>query len=236
MGVILSVQVIGILPFVTDQSGSTSHSINGQSLPLEFLHTLPQLMMIFLIIYLCDIIVDEYRSGTFKLVLLRPVSRLAVLHSKIISLLLAILFVTGFAVLSAYILGTVALGWGDYTILDNTTYTTTDGILLTLQAFMFSMLPQLGFGLLVMLIALLSTNTGITAGISLGLMVLYPFIEGVKLTKEYFIIHQMYNFHLYAIENITSSATSTGFLSCLIYIVLFYLGSALIIKRKNIYL
>lgn len=236
MGVILSVQITSILPFITTQSKSTLHSINGQSFPLAFLNTFPKLMIIFLIIYLCDTIVDEYKNGTFKLVLLRPVSRLEVLHAKTISLLISITVLTGFAVLSSYIVGTLALGWGDNTILNNTTYKIADGVFLTLQASLLSLVPQLGFGLLVMLIALISTNTGITAVISLGLMVIYPFIDGMEQINEYFIINQMYNFHLHFIENMTSTATITDFISSLTYIILFYIGSAMIIKRKNIYL
>jgi ABC-2 type transport system permease protein len=236
MGVLLTVQITGILQYKITQAESPLHFINGQSFPLVFLNTLPQLMILFLIIFLSDIIVGECKNGTLKLVLLRPVSRLEILHAKIVSLLIFIATLTGFAILSSYVVGAFTLGWGDHTILSNTTYKTEEGIFLTLQASLLSIVPQLGFGMFVMLLALLSTNTGITAGISLGLLAIYPFIEGIEQINEYFIINQMYNFHLHSIGNITSTATITGFISCLTYIVMFYIGSTIIIKRKNIYL
>jgi ABC-type transport system involved in multi-copper enzyme maturation permease subunit len=78
---------------------------NAQSLPLALLNETAQFMIIFIAIYIADIIADEYRNGTLKLTLLRPVGRIQWLNSKILALLVFSAVMIAFQIISAYITG-----------------------------------------------------------------------------------------------------------------------------------
>src|SRR5690606_5218439 len=97
-----------------------------------------------------------------------------------------------------------------------------NGIGLILQSALLSIIPYLGFGLMVAFIAVVSGNTGITIGAGLGLLVVSPFIDQAQQARDYSVVHQIYSFHQLFIYDIVwnnvwfAAAINAG------YIIVFY--------------
>lgn len=208
--------------------------LNGQSLPMALLSELPQITAVFIAVFAADMIADEYRSGAFKLVLLRPVSRVELLTAKVASLLVFVAVMTGAAVISAYIAGTLAFGWGDGALVQGITYAPAKGIIMTLQSALLMLLPGLGFGMMVIYLALLTDSVGITIGGALGLLLLSSLIESFGSVRAYSIIYLMRSFHLDFIRSSPRQDVFTDLATIVLYIVVFYLGSVFILNRKDI--
>lgn len=129
-------------------SGETS--VNGQKFPLLLLDNFPYLFVIFVAVFIADSWVDEYRTGVLKLSLLRPVNRIAFLSAKVVSLLICSGVIMGLALMSAYAVGTLIFGWGENAGLGS--------VFLTLKSGTVTLLPVLGFGLLILFIAIVIDN------------------------------------------------------------------------------
>lgn len=236
MCIIAGIEIIQVLQLKWKGANGTSIDLNGQSLAFQLLNSSPQIMIIFIAVLIADMIVDDYRNGTLKLSLLRPVSRVELLNAKVASFILLVAALLVFLVVTSYMIGTLAFGWGDHAAWDGITYTTDEGIWLTLQSALLALLPSLGFGMIVIFIALLSTSMGVTIGLPLGLMVLSPYVEAIQQVKDYFIVYQMHFFHLHVMNNPVSLESIKELISIMVYFGLFYLGSVMIMKKKDILL
>lgn len=225
MLVILIVEGSAVLQSMPRGPGHIFISPSSQSLSLTLLSGLPQLMMVYITIFLADILSDDYRNGTLKMSLLRPVDRVALLHAKLITLLLFIAAMLLFTIVSSYLAGTIAFG-----------FTPLDGIGLILQSALLSIIPYLGFGFMVAFIAVVSGNTGVTVGAGLGLLVVSPFIDQAQQARDYFIVHQMYSFHHRFINDIVwndvwfAASINAG------YMIVFYTCSMLAFTKRDILL
>jgi ABC-type transport system involved in multi-copper enzyme maturation permease subunit len=97
-------------------------------------------------------------------------------------------------------------------------------------------LPELGFGMLVTFIAFLSENIAATIGFSLGFMVAAPYIEYINGFKDYFITHQVNGFYQDVLKGFSRSDVFTDIVTIAAYLIVFYSGSMLVLKRKDILL
>lgn len=104
---------------------------NGQSLPLTLLNSMAQFMIVFIPIYVTDMITSEVNSGTLKLSLLCPVRRIEWLCAKIVSLFAFLVVLLAFSIEAEYVIGTLAFGWGEQTIYAGTLYSQTEGVWLS---------------------------------------------------------------------------------------------------------
>lgn len=204
---------------------------NGQSLPLTLIYSMAQFMTVFIPIYAADMITGEYKTGTLKLSLLRPVRRIEWLNAKIASLFVFITVLVAFSIAAEYAIGTLAFGWGEQTLYAGTLYTPTDGIWLTLRLTFSMLLPYMACGMIVVFLAVAARDISTTIGLSIGILTAAQYLNAFEKIKPYSIVNQMYFFHEYvhkgngeALQNIAVMAA---------YIAVFYALSAMIIKKKD---
>ena len=205
---------------------------NGQSLPLTLISSMAQFMILFIPIYAADMITGEYRNGALKLSLLRPVQRTEWLHAKIVSLIVFIAILIGFAVAADYAIGTLAFGWGEKTLYQDQLYAGNEGIWLTLRLFFSMLLPYTACGIIVVLIAISASKVSTAIGLSIGLLTASQYLNAFEKLKSISVVNQMYFFH----ENVHHAAWGTilqnlAVMAC--YIVVGYTISAVILKKKD---
>lgn len=208
-------------------------SFNGQSFALLMLQSMGQFIIIFMAILLADIISDEYKNGTLKLSLLRPVTRVELLCAKIISFLVSLVFLLAFMLVISYIVGTLICGWGDKTVVNGVSFSTAAGIILTLKSYLITILPYFAFGMIIVFTSVLFTSMGATIGISLGVMIVFGILESIEQTHNFSILHQ-FNIYTNFVKDFKWENIFICFANVVVYIAVFYIGSMLVLKKKDI--
>lgn len=167
--------------------------INAQNYPLFVLEQfINDLLPIMLIILLGGLISDEYRDGTLKLILLRPVKRMEVLAAKITVIVVATMTYLATAMISGYAAGLVIFGWGHEFFLPRTeiAFSAAEGILKTVLAYGMTLLPLVTFLLIILLLSIVISNSSMVLGAGIGIFFLCQIILTVfAQAKPYFINH-----------------------------------------------
>lgn len=207
---------------------------NAQSLPIVLKYTTAQFFSIFMAIYIADIITDEYKTGSLKLSMLRPISRTKLLNSKVVAIFAFTVILTLFFVLSNYAIGIVSFGWGDSAEYNGITYSTIDGILLTAKVFAVSILPLMAFGMITMFIAVVSSNMTTTIAVSIGISMVGQYLNALPSIKVFSVVNQMYFFSDYFVKISNPGEMTLSIMINLAYIAIFYLLAVTTFKKKDI--
>lgn len=207
---------------------------NAQSLPIVLRYSTAQFFSIFMAIYIADIITDEYKTGSLKLSMLRPISRTKILNSKVVAIFAFTVILTLFFILSTYAIGIVSFGWGDCTVYDGVTYSTIDGILLTAKVFAVSILPLMAFGMITTFISVASNNMTTTIAISIGISMLGQYLNALPSIKVFSVVNQLYFFSDYFVKINNSGEMTISIMVNLAYIIIFYLLAITTFKKKDI--
>lgn len=227
-----------ITVYYYNNAGSGMHTVietaNAQSLPIVLKYTAAQFFISFMAIYIAEIITDEYKTGSLKLTLLRPISRTTLINSKVVAILAFTVILTLFFILSTYAIGSVSFGWGDCTIYNGVTYSVIDGILLTAKAFAASILPLMAFGMITTFIAVASNNMTTTIAISIGISMLGQYLNALPAIKVFSIVNQMYFFSDYFVKINNPDERTLSIMVNLAYFVIFYLLAVTTFKKKEI--
>lgn len=228
MGVIVVVQLVNVL-----QARQASHLLNGQSFPLEALAESSLYITMFLAVFIAETIAEEYKRGMFKVVLLRPINRSQFICAKSMGVLVCICFMVCFTILTAYGIGSIFFSWGDHMLVQgNPLFLGGNAVMFTLTTAFAYILPVFGFAMLIFFIALLSLNVGITIGTALSLFMFAPLLKGS--IQAYSIVHIMNTFPALFINQTAWQEILFNIGIILAYIILFYIGSLLFIKRKDV--
>jgi len=154
------------------------NTYNGQVYPLTVFGVAASFALpLFLIVFVAEIITDEYLSGTLSLTLLHPVTRRQVLTAKVIFIYSVILLLLVFCLGLGYLIGTVIFGWGTDFMARGLTYSVSEGIFITVTAYLSASLPLLAFSLLVLFLALLLQSGAAVVGMSAGLLFLLTILQ-----------------------------------------------------------
>lgn len=214
--------------------GSIISTANGQSLPLAFINGVAQFMSVFIPIYVAEIFTEDYKAGTLKLSLLRPISRMQSFHSKVAALLTFNVVLVFAFVLFTYASGTLVFGWGDSTVYNGTAYLGIDGVLLTVISYALLLLPYMAYGMLASFIAVVSDNMTATIGITIGISVAGQYLNAIPSIKIYSLVNQLYFFHEYFVMNFNLGEAVLSSITNVAYFTVFYLLTARCIKKKDI--
>lgn len=86
--------------------------LNGQIFPVFLLHQISDTILpLLMIVLLSGIIAEEYKEGTLKLTLLRPISRYELITAKMIAVAVLVILILGVTLVSGYAIGTAVFGW-----------------------------------------------------------------------------------------------------------------------------
>lgn len=231
-GAVTALQLITILQMLSRPQSQIAAGLNGQSFPLRMIGSQPLIMTLFIAVLAADLIAEEYRSGTLKLALLRPVGRSQILAAKAIALVAAVTALAGFTVIAAYATGTLAFGWGDRLLAQGGPIAGSS-IAVSFKAAAASIVPCAGFGVLVMFIALVTENVGMTIGIAAAL---YLFLPLLGIRQDCSIVYLMNTFHWAVIRGASLRELLTDLAVIAAYVVLFHAAGAFYMKRKDVLL
>ncbi len=187
--------------------------ITAQQFPLDILKlNLEMLIPIFSAILISDIITDEYRSGTLKLPLIHPVSRIKLLNAKIITILVILIVLSIFSLVISYVLGLTLLDWGDSFMLNGKVYSTLNGILITVGSHLASIIPLLAFNLIIIMISLKLESSGTVVGAAVGLIFGFNILIQLSETIRPYVISYYFNYYPILLKNTLSKETLIGLL------------------------
>jgi ABC-type transport system involved in multi-copper enzyme maturation permease subunit len=168
---------------------------HGQSVPLNTLDLLTQFMIIFLPILLGDSVTNEYRRGTLKLPLLRPVHRSELLAAKLASMLVFIVILAAFYVAAAYALGAHYLGWGDGTEYAGRVVSAAEGFRLTLAAVALLIFPFTVYGLFVSAVAVLAGSMSLAVIVALVIMTIALNLNTIEAVAPWSLAYLIGSYH-----------------------------------------
>lgn len=206
----------------------------GQSVPLAMIQIFTQFMIIFIPIVAADSISNDYRNGTLKLSLLRPVTRVQLLQAKIMTLFVFIAVSTIFFLILAYALGTYFIGWGEATEYMGATYTPIKGIGITIGIYALFILPTMAYGILASFIAVLSKNMSTAVIITLVLITIGLNLNDMTAIAPYSLAYHLMYFHEELMLTQNGFEILKNMSVVLIYIVVFAGLSFKIFKNKEI--
>jgi ABC-2 type transport system permease protein len=230
--------VVLILNLYNYQPGGSEMTVwtfyYGQSFPMAAINILTQFIVIFIPIFIGDSITSEYRHGTMKLTMLRPITRSQLLKAKIASLFVFISIMVLFFIIASYAIGTYFLGWGSGTEYAGQLYTPIQGLLLTLEANALLILPFMAYGLFVTSIAVLSGNMSLTIISSMVIMTIWLNLNVFEAIAPYSLAYYIAYFHENFVHtlNLRPALQSTGIIA--IYLTVFSAFSFYKFKNKEI--
>lgn len=233
--IILAVLVLNLYDHQPGGSEDTVWTFSyGQSFPMASINILSQFMVIFIPIFIGDSIAGEYRRGTLKLSLLRPITRSQLLRAKIASLFVFISVTMVFSIIASYAVGACFLGWGNGTEYSGKIYTPLEGLLLTLGANALVILPCMAYGLFVTFIAVLSGNRSLTIVSSLAILAIGLNLNVFESIAPYSLAYYIANFPENFVHTLdwTIALQSIGIIA--IYLLTFYLSSFYVFNKKEI--
>lgn len=232
--IILAVLMLNLYNYQPGSESTVWTFTYGQSAPLVLINILSQFMVIFIPIFIGDSITNEYRQGTLKLSLLRPITRHQLLRAKIASLFVFISIMVLFFIVASYAIGTYFLGWGSGTEYAGQLYTPIEGLLLTLGANVLLILPFMAYGMFVTSIAVLSNNMSLAVIGSLVIMTIGLNLNVFEAIAPYSLAYQIAYFHEYFVHtrDWKSALQSTGIIA--IYLTAFSAFSFYKFKKKEI--
>jgi ABC-2 type transport system permease protein len=209
---------------------------NGQTYPLNFLGLVTSwIMPIFMIILCADMVTEEYLNGTLALSLAHPVSRTSLMTAKAISLLVIMTFLLLSTLLIAYVIGTLFFGWGNSFMIQGTTFSTFNGILLNIGLYGISALPLIAFGMVVMFISLQFNSGSVVTGVSIGLMLILTLGAEMVPRLQPFIITTYFNTFSYSLLFFRDLPNILmGVNMIVLYGIGFYLASILVFKKRDL--
>ncbi|GIN73379.1 hypothetical protein J14TS2_38540 [Bacillus sp. J14TS2] len=206
----------------------------GQSVPLTMIQIFAQFMIIFIPIVAADSISNEYRSGTLKLSLLRPITRSKLLLAKIMTLCVFIAASTIIFLILSYTLGIYFIGWGEATEYMGNTYTPIKGIGVTIAVYALFILPTMAYGIIASFIAVLAKNMSTAIIISLVLITIGLNLNDMTAIAPYSLAYHL----MYLPENFIQTEDWLGMLAnisvVLIYAAVFAGLSFWTFKKKEI--
>lgn len=206
--------------------------MNGQSLFFTLLNFLPYFLALFMAVFVSELWTEE--ASAMKLTLTRPVKRITLLNAKLASFFLGLILIVLLAMIFSGVIGTIAFGWGSHIDFQGTVLTSNTLIGAYLKTALGLLLPMLGFGILVTFIAVLTDNSGLTIGISLGLTLISQFIETMEGVKTYSIVYQMRTFYQSILQNVPLETIGRDLGIITVYAILFYGLSCLNFGKKDI--
>lgn len=233
--------VMRIIAVYAFKAGSNFKTVietaNAQSFPIVMKYDAMQFLIIFMAIYVADILTDEYKTGTLKLSFLRPIERVRILNSKIAAMVAFNVVLTLFSVLCTYVVGLVAFGWGNSTVYHGVTYSTMEGLLLTAKVYGATILPLTAFGMICVFIAVIAKNMTNVVATAFFLFIVGEFLsalQAVSSVATYLIVNQLFFFSDYFVKNNNSFGLAMSVAVNLSYIVVFYLLTLAVFKKRDV--
>lgn len=188
-----------------------------------------------------DLVSGEYQSGTFRMLLSRPVSRFSIISSKFIAGWIYVFLLVLFMAVLSLGLGYLFLGNGDLLVTNNTIniFNSDDVLWRFVLAYSFGLLSMLTVASLSILLSTVFDNSVTAILTSLALVIVLTFLSTfnipfINAIKPFLFTTQMGGWQSFFSFEIDFSGIILQSIILLIHILAFYLLSLYIFIRKDI--
>lgn len=188
-----------------------------------------------------DLVSGEYQSGTFRMLLSRPVSRFSILSSKFIAGWIYVFLLVIFMAVLSLGLGYIFLGNGDLLVTNNTfnIFNSDDVLWRFGLAYSFGLLSMLTVASLSILLSTVFDNSVTAILTSLAVVIVLTFISTfnipfINAIKPFLFTTQMGGWQSFFSFDIDFNKIILQSIILLVYIMAFYLLSLYIFIRKDI--
>lgn len=208
-------------------------ALDGQSFPLTMYGiTTAWALPLFLIVIVAEMITEEGKTGTLALSLVHPVSRLQLLLAKVMTLLLLIIAMLGYALLLGYAIGTFFFGWGTDFLLRGTVLPSIVGIALTVSSFLGAALPLLSFCILVIFLGFLLNGSASVVGAAVAFLLTFAVVE--LIIDVPYVISSYFNVLPELLYPLNINALGSSLVFVTMHGLIFFIGSFLVFLRRDI--
>lgn len=234
LGVIILISFVNLALAVVTNSYFVGSSY-GQTFPLILFDSISNLILpMFVIIYIVNLITDEYVDGSLKLPLLRKVSRNQLLLGKLYAVGVILLIFMLVLLILGYSFGSIFFGWGESFFMKGKSYSSFAGVAVTLLTYLISLLANVSFGTIILLFALSINNSASVVGISMGVLFTSLLIDYMFPSAAPYLICNYFNSYRHLVEGVTLKELVIMFLVIVGNGLLFYSLSLVLFKRKDI--
>ncbi len=152
--------------------------MDGQIFPVFLLSNLVDTILpIMLVVLLVGLIADEYRDGTLKLPLLRPISRGELLFGKMVAAVVMVAALMAVALVGGYAAGTLIFGWEQEVIIGEQMFMV-ESITQTLGFYLLTLIPFIAYAFVVLFFSMIFANSGVAIGAAIGIHFMLLFTGG----------------------------------------------------------
>lgn len=195
---------------------------------------LGQFFGIFIAVFVAGTIAEEYKSGTLKLSLTRPINRAQFLRSKIVAIFIFNAYLLTLYILSTYVIGIIAFGWSDSFVLNGINYSAAEGVLMALSYYGLYLVPFTALGILATFIAIVSRDVTMTIMATAAIPLAGQFFYRLESIRDFFLPMQMYFFPENILNSSGMSEVILNFVINLVYMTVFYLLSMRAFRKQDI--
>ena len=188
-----------------------------------------------------DLVSGEYQSGTFRMLLIRPVSRFSIISSKFIAGWIYVFLLVLFMAVLSLGLGYIFLGSGDLLVTNNTIniFNSDDVLWRFGLAYSFGLLSMLTVASLSILLSTLFDNSVTAILTSLAVVIVLTFLSTfnipfINAIKPFLFTTQMSGWDSFFSFDIDYNKIILQSVILILHILVFYLLSLYIFIRKDI--
>ncbi|PLX02182.1 MAG: hypothetical protein C0595_11850 [Marinilabiliales bacterium] len=188
-----------------------------------------------------DLVSGEYQSGTFRMLLIRPVSRFSIISSKFIAGWIYVFLLVLFMAVLSLGLGYIFLGSGDLLVTNNTIniFNSDDVLWRFGLAYSFGLLSMLTVASLSILLSTLFDNSVTAILTSLAVVIVLTFLSTfnipfINAIKPFLFTTQMSGWDSFFSFDIDYNKIILQSVILIVHILVFYLLSLYIFIRKDI--
>ena len=152
--------------------------MTGQIFPVFLLVNLSDtLLPIMLVVLLVGLIADEYRDGTLKLPLLRPISRGELLLGKMAAAVVMVVVLMAVTLVGGYAAGTLIFGWEKEVIIGEQMFMV-ESVTQVLGFYLLTMIPFIAYSFIILFFSMMFANSGVAIGAAVGVHFMLLFTGG----------------------------------------------------------
>ena len=152
--------------------------MDGQIFPVFLLTNLTDTILpIMLVVLLVGLIADEYRDGTLKLPLLRPISRGELLLGKMAAAVVMVVVLMAVTLVGGYAAGTLVFGWEQEVIIGEQMFMV-ESVTQVLGFYLLTMIPFIAYAFIILFFSMMFANSGVAIGAAIGVHFMLLFTRG----------------------------------------------------------
>ncbi|HAE41769.1 MAG TPA: hypothetical protein DCG34_02480 [Clostridiales bacterium] len=227
---------LGVRLINTTEGVSEHITMNGQSLPVFLLLNVIDILMIFLAVLFGGLIADDYRGGTLKQTLIKPLRRSDIMIGKISVVVISTVLYLVIILLTGYAMGHLVFSWGTDFVVNGSeiSITAAEGIVKTLLAYGLTVIPITAFSLIILLFSLVITNGGMAIGAGIGAFLFIQIVSGFIGSYNKYVINYYFQIGALYLNGFEGTSILASLAVPIGYILVLSISIFILFNKKDI--